>query len=108
MAGDRWKGWSGGDLVFTTPVGTPLDSPNLTKRFQKTLAEAGLPRIRFHDLRGPCASFMAANGENMRVVMGHLGHAQASTTLEIYAQVIPEQHRAAAGRMEALLTGSDS
>ncbi len=101
-AGESWKGWSA-PLVFTSEVGTPLDSPNLNKRFQRALADAGMPKMRFHDLRHSCASFMIAQGMHPRVVMEQLGHSQISTTMDTYAHVMPDALRDAADQMDGFL-----
>jgi len=52
-AGTRWHD---GDYVFTTPSGQSLDAANLTHRFHRALAAAGLPHQRFHDLRHAAAT----------------------------------------------------
>ena len=95
--------WQDNGLVFTTALGTALDGSNVTHRFQRLLAEAGLPRQRFHDLRHACASFLLTQGVPARVVMETLGHSQVSHTLNIYTHVAPELQREAADRLEALL-----
>jgi integrase len=48
IAGARWKE---NNLVFPSSIGTPLNQRNLFNRFLALLDKAGLPRIRFHDLR---------------------------------------------------------
>jgi integrase len=98
--------WHAGNLVFTSTTGTPLEPSNVTHRLQRLLAEAGLPRQRFHDLRHCCASLMLANGEHPRVVMETLGHSQISVTLNTYSHVMPRALRDAADRLDALLTAS--
>lgn len=100
-AGARWHD---SDLVFTTALGTPLDSRNVTKRFQAALKRAGLPRLRFHDLRHTAASLMLAQGVSARVVMETLGHSQISLTMNTYSHVVPALQREAADRMEAILS----
>jgi integrase len=97
--------WNEFDLVFTTTVGTPLDARNVTRRFQSALELAGLPRLRFHDLRHTCATLLLAEGVPARVVMETLGHSQISLTMNTYAHVLPPLQRQAAERMEALLSG---
>src|SRR5262249_19237434 len=72
-AGGRWDDWG---LVFASTVGTPLDAPNVTHRLQRILADAGLPRQRFHDLRHLCATLLLSQGVSPRVVMEQLGHSQ--------------------------------
>ncbi len=92
------------DLLFTTLEGHPIDGINITRRFQRVLRAAGLPRQRFHDLRHACASLLLAQGVPARVVMETLGHSQISLTLNTYSHVIPALGREAAERMDALLS----
>lgn len=101
LAGANWQDTG---LVFTTTIGTPMDARNLTKRFQKALKEAGLPKKRFHDLRHTCASLLLVQGVHPRVVMEILGHSQMSLTMDTYSHVMPTLQQEAAGLMEALLT----
>lgn len=102
LAGSRWHD-DPRNLVFTTTVGTPMDGIAVTRRFQATLATAGLPRQRFHDLRHLCATLLLAQGVAPRVVMETLGHSQISLTLNTYSHVIPALGRAAADEMDAIL-----
>jgi integrase len=75
LAGSSWKQTG---YVFVSSIGTPLDGPRVTRRFQKILDEAGLPRQRFHDLRHAAASLLLAQGVNPRVVMEILGTARSA------------------------------
>lgn len=100
-AGPAWQ--ASDDLVFTTTIGTPLDSRNVTKAFQALLKRAGLPFMRFHDLRHSAATLMLAQGVQPRVVMEVLGHSQIAVTMNLYAHVIPALERDAADRMDAVL-----
>ncbi|MBK7782842.1 MAG: tyrosine-type recombinase/integrase [Ardenticatenia bacterium] len=97
--------WNPLNLVFTSQAGTPLDGPNVTHKLQRALAEADLPRIRFHDLRHTYASLLLAKGVSMRVIMELLGHAQISLAMNTYSHVMPEAIEDAAGLMEDILTG---
>jgi integrase len=97
--------WSDHDLVFPSAVGTPQDGHNVLHRFQARLAAAGLPKMRWHDLRHGTASILLAEGVPMRVIMEILGHSQIGTTANLYAHVAPEVVRDAADRMHAALTG---
>jgi integrase len=61
--------WQDHDLVFPTRLGTPMSRHNLVNRsFKPLLRRAGLPDIRFHDLRHTCATLMLAVGTNPKVV----------------------------------------
>jgi integrase len=100
LAGESWTETG---FVFTSEIGTAMDGTNATKRFQRLLFSAGLPRLRFHDLRHGCASLLLAQGVHPRVVMETLGHSQISLTMNTYSHVIPALQREAADRMEQLL-----
>jgi integrase len=92
------------EYVFVSSHGTPIDPRNLLRRFKGALECAGLPTtIRFHDLRHSCATFLIAQGEHPRVIMGVLGHAQISTTMDIYGHMMPETQRSAAAKIDELL-----
>lgn len=96
--------WIDGDLVFRTAKGTPLDGRNVVRRFKALLAAAGLPDLRWHDLRHSCASILLAQNVPYKVVMEALGHSQISLTMR-YSHVIPELRREAADAMETALAG---
>ena len=103
-AGEQWQENS---YVFTTRIGTPLDAAEVTRGFQEILAEAGLPRKRFHDLRHSCATFLLAQGVSHRDIMAILGHSGITVTMNTYAHVLPETQRDAARRMDAVLRGDE-
>jgi integrase len=95
-------------LLFTTTIGTPIDARNLSRWFHRILAQAALPRIRFHDLRHTAATLLLAQGLSPRVIMETLGHSQISLTMNTYAHVMPVMQRAAADQMHELLTGTEN
>lgn len=74
----------------------------LSNSFAKLCKETGV-RCRFHDLRHFAATQMIGAGVDVRTVAGRLGHADASTTLRIYADALPERDREAAGVLGALI-----
>lgn len=101
-------GWSEDGFVFTTTKGTPLDGSEVTRKYHRVLAAAGLPRRRFHDLRHACASFMLAQGASPREVMDQLGHSGIAITMDTYAHLLPELRRESAARMNDALFGADA
>jgi integrase len=96
--------WADDNLIFTNTIGSPLDKYNLLKRFKKLLKKAGLPDIRFHDLRHTAASIMLNNGIPVIIVSRILGHAKPSTTMDIYGHLIPGKQKEAASLMGRVLT----
>jgi integrase len=101
--GPAWEGdeWSG--LVFTDEVGSPLSSYHVGRRFKSLITVAGLPEMRYHDLRHGATSLMAAQGVPAWVAMEVLGHAQISTTMNIYAHIAPEFQKEASEKIAAAL-----
>src|SRR5918994_1708710 len=87
-------------IAFTNANGGPLEPSNVLKRFKATLAAAGLPEQRFHDLRHYAASFLLVQGVPMRVVMDILGHSQMATTADLYSHVMPAAHREVADMID--------
>jgi integrase len=107
---DRLK--SGGsyqdlDLIFATPIGTPLDSCNIVKKiFHPALKAAGLHRIRFHDLRHTCASLLINQGESPKYIQSQLRHASIDMTFDRYGHLFPDAGKEAAARMDETLFGN--
>lgn len=95
--------WSDSGLVFTTRAGRPLEPRNTVRAFKALLVRAGLPDVRFHDLRHACASFLVAAGHHPRVVMEALGHSQIGITMDTYAHIYSGTLCAVAQTMEELL-----
>lgn len=101
VVGERWHCH---DLIFPNSVGNPMDSSNLRLDFNRLMAEAGLPKIRFHDLRHTAASLMLNNSVPPIVVSQILGHAKPSITLDLYGHLYHEMQGEAAKIMDELVT----
>jgi integrase len=87
--------------VFCNEEGRPLDGDNLRHRvFYKVLAQAGMRRIRFHDLRHTFASLLIQNGESLAYVKDQLGHSSIQVTVDIYGHLIPGANRVAIDRLD--------
>jgi integrase len=95
--------WEDHSLVFASGVGTPISGGNLNRAFKVTLRRAGLPAIRFHDLRHTCATLLSRQGVNPKYVQELLGHADISLTLNVYSHVLPDMGDAVADAMDAAL-----
>lgn len=97
--------WQEAGLVFTNPIGGYLHPNGVRRDFLEAAERAGVPRIRFHDLRHTHASLMLQAGVNPKVVAERLGHTSVSFTLDTYAHVIPSMQRDAVDRFEDLIEG---
>ena len=100
-----WAGykWQESGLVFANRVGQPTQARRVIEQFHEALAQAGLRRVRFHDLRHSCATLLLVQGVSPRVVMEVLGHSEIALTMNAYSHVVPELQREAAQRMQAIL-----
>jgi integrase len=97
-------GWHELDLVFPNTIGKPMDGIHLLQRnYLPLLEQAGLKRIRFHDLRHTAATLLLLSGIHPKVVSEMLGHADVTITLKLYSHVLPHMQHAAAAAMEQLL-----
>lgn len=97
----------GGSLwVFPSPTGGPISPDSVLHMLHRVLKRAGLPRVRFHDLRHTFATLALQNGVDVKTVSGMLGHFSAGFTLDTYAHVTTESQRQAAKTMGDLLSGS--
>jgi len=88
-------GYNDIDLIFCKPDGGPIDGTKLTKRFQELLAENDFQKIRFHALRHTFATMCRAAGMEIADIQDMLGHADISTTKNMYTHVEIEPLRKA-------------
>lgn len=110
----RWElgdYWQGAEWVFIQDNGKQMSYSAPYSAFQDTIARynAGkpvadqLPAIPFHGLRHTSATLLIAGKQDVRTVSSRLGHAQASTTMNIYAHALQETDRKAAVALENML-----
>ncbi len=95
--------WNEAGLVFTRENGLPLRPEYATRHFQQLAREAGLPRLRLHDLRHTNASLALQAGVDLKVVSDRLGHSQISVTADLYTHVNVAVGRAAADQIARAL-----
>lgn len=104
MLGDQYEDRG---LVFTTDTGAPINPSNLRQRsLASLLNKAGLPHIRFHDLRHTCATILLSKGVHPKFVQELLGHATIAITLDTYSHVMPGMGDATARAMEDALSST--
>ncbi len=101
--------WQENGLIFASETGTPLHGRHVTaQHFKPLLKRAGLPQIRFHDLRHTCATLLLTKNVNPKIVSEMLGHATVAITLDTYSHVMPNMQSEAAKAMEEALSYSGS
>ena len=75
--------------------------------FERICDQAGMPRIRIHDLRHTSATIMLVAGVHPKIVSERLGHSDISTTLKIYSHLTATLQQAAAETIDTLLRGEN-
>jgi integrase len=100
LAGDRWKEHG---MIFTTSIGTYIDQTKVSRAFKQMLQEAGLPDIRFHDLRHTSLSILLENGIPVNTVQSRAGHSKASVTTDIYGHAMARSQQEAARMIEKIV-----
>lgn len=97
------KDWPEPDAVFTGATGCRLNISSPTQKFQKIVKAYSLRPITLYGLRHTAATIMIAQGLNAREVAARLGHAQTSTTLNIYAHAFMDANTRATNAIAAAL-----
>ncbi|MFY9556608.1 MAG: site-specific integrase [Blastocatellia bacterium] len=92
--------WQDTGLVFTTQWGTPIDPRNVKRAFDTLLDNAELPHMRLHDLRHAWASWLLAEGVDLKTISTILGHSSIRVTADVYAHVNQQQISAAMNRLD--------
>ena len=100
IAGNDWQEY---DLVFPSSKGTPRNGYNVSKAFHDAAELAGLPVIRFHDIRHTAASIMLLHGEPPVRVAAILGQSVA-ILLSTYAHYIQDDQERASQLMDEITT----
>ncbi|MGZ3638010.1 MAG: site-specific integrase, partial [Ktedonobacterales bacterium] len=100
------EAWPAHDFIFCTVIGEPIRGTHLLERhFLPTLKRAGLPVIRWHDLRHTAATLLLLQNVPAKVVSEMLGHSTVPMTLDVYSHVLPSMQESAAAAMERALGG---
>jgi integrase len=105
-AGETWQDTH--RLVFTDSMGRPMDPHHVSSQFQRDREKAGVPRVRFHDLRHSAATLLLAQGVPLPVISDWLGHAGIAITMQHYAAIVPQLRHEAAAAMDRAFGGGDA
>jgi integrase len=83
-------------LLFTAGGRAPLHYPNWLRRvWMPARLRAGLPTLKFHDLRSIAATALIASGADLKTAQSRLGHSSPAMTLGLYARATATADRAA-------------
>ncbi len=102
-AGSEWNEYG---LLFCTRKGEPLRGTYLRKALSMVTRKAGVPVIRFHDLRHTHATLLLQAGVHLKVVSERLGHANTNITLSVYSHVLPDMQEAAVKAIEGMFVAA--
>ncbi len=96
--------WEGGEnfFLFTFWNGKPLNPYSVGTWWRRFSANNKLKYIRFHDLRHTSATLLLNQGVHAKIISSRLGHANITTTLNIYAHALQEADQAAADKLDSL------
>lgn len=103
--GDKWIETN---RLFIKWDGSPMHPDTITKWFRQFLEDKNLPHITFHGLRHTHATLLISQGLDVRTVSNRLGHAQTSTTLNIYAHSFAKMDKEASDKLDNLLYTEDT
>ena len=96
--------WQEHDYVFCTSIGTHLNPDrDILCQLKVLLQKAGLPDVRFHDLRHSAATLLLSEGVHPKVVQELLGHSQISMTIDVYSHALPSMQQDAISRLNDTL-----
>lgn len=90
------EAWTDCGRVFTREDGRSVRGGFISEHFEVLTRQAGLPPVRFHNLRHGAATMLIAAGQPIKVVSAILGHSTSSFTMDVYAVVAEELAEAAA------------
>ena len=100
------KEWREQGIVFCNIYGGFSNPSRVTALFQRLLKKAGLPSMRFHDLRQSAATILRASGVDLKTIQELLGHSTIARTADIYSSVLSSERREAANKMDGLFKRS--
>jgi integrase len=100
---DAGSAWEDHNLVFTNPIGRPINPQWLRAYFRQLLEQAGITQVTMHGLRHTHATLLLEDGTHPKFVQERLRHSRISVTMDTYSQVIPTMRAGTAARVDRLL-----
>ncbi|SOC44460.1 site-specific integrase [Ureibacillus acetophenoni] len=91
------------DVINCTSKGTPLSPRNVNRSFKRLVKKAGVPDIRFHDLRHTHVALMISQNEPVKLISERLGHSKINITMDTYGHILPTMQQEAANRLDDTL-----
>jgi integrase len=91
------------DLVVSTFKGTPLNTANVRRTFNRLIEATNVPKIRFHDLRHTHATALLSKEVNIKVISERLGHSNIKVTLDTYSHVLPTMQKDAVRKLDQII-----
>ncbi|MDL2289448.1 site-specific integrase [Clostridia bacterium OttesenSCG-928-F22] len=99
--GDRWIDT---DRLFTKWNGEAIYPETISQWFRKFIKRSGLPYVTLHSLRHTNATLMIAENVDIPTVSKRLGHANTSTTLNVYTHALEARDKIASEKLESILS----
>ena len=92
------------NLLFTKENGEYITPSRFLQRLKRKCTKNNINKnIRWHDLRHTNATFLIQQGVNMKIIQERLGHANFSTTADIYSHVSTDMSRVATDKLLEIL-----
>lgn len=93
--------WPDHFFIFANEFGKPIRPDSISQWWRRFTSKYKLKHIRFHELRHTSATLLINEGVHAKVISERLGHADISTTMNIYGHVLSEADQAAASHFDS-------
>ena len=100
------KGYADCEFLCRWDDGTAIKLSYVSKAFQTLLEKAGMPKIRFHDIRHSTATNLLAKGVDLKIIQELLGHSSINTTANFYLHPDFAKKKEAVSVMSKILGGN--
>ncbi|MGN0524332.1 MAG: tyrosine-type recombinase/integrase, partial [Eubacterium sp.] len=96
-------------LIFPSPITGGLRDPSsVTRKLHRMQKRAGVPQIRFHDLRHSFATLSLEQGMDIKTISHMLGHTDAGFTMNTYMHVTDNMQQTVANAMGNLISEKEN